>query len=120
MAEMETLTLAAGHDADLLVEPIIIDATEKDEPFVQMNGKERPLKANDMAMRDGQGVICTIIYGQDNRTPISPQTRRALYVVYAPEGVPETAVQQQLDLVWHYIQQFAPAATQEVQLIFTA
>ncbi len=58
-----------------------------------------PLKPGDMMMRDGQGVGCTIIYGQDNRTPISKNTRRALYVAYAPVGVPKTAVRQQLDLI---------------------
>ena len=85
-AELETLVLTAGHDADLLEAPITIDATQEGDEFIQMNGAVRPLKPNDMMMSDGQGIICTIIYGQDKRTPISPKTRRALYVAYAPSG----------------------------------
>jgi DNA/RNA-binding domain of Phe-tRNA-synthetase-like protein len=79
-AELETLILTAGHDADLLEAPVTIDATEGGREFVQMNGTVRTLKPDDMMMSDGKGIICTIIYGQGKRTPISPDTRRALWL----------------------------------------
>ena len=119
-AELETLVLTAGHDADLLEAPITIDATQAGDEFVQMNGTVRPLKPNDMMMRDGKGIICTIIYGQDKRTPISSRTRRALYVAYAPAGVPVTAVQQQLDSIRENILLFAPKAETELVQIYAA
>ncbi|WP_420642566.1 phenylalanine--tRNA ligase beta subunit-related protein [Candidatus Leptofilum sp.] len=119
-AELETLVLTAGHDADLLVPPITLDATQVGDEFVQMSGKKRPLKPNDMMMSDGKGIICTIIYGQDKRTPISPNTKRALYVAYAPEGVPVTAVQQQLKAIHQNILLFAPNAQVELQEIYAA
>ncbi|MEM7734857.1 MAG: phenylalanine--tRNA ligase beta subunit-related protein [Deinococcota bacterium] len=103
-AELETLVLTAGHDADLLQEPIHIDASRGDETFIQMNGKTKTLKADDMMMRDAQGVVCSIIYGQDARTPISETTTRALYVAYGPAGVPKDAVRQQLEAITHNIQ----------------
>ncbi|MEZ4519935.1 MAG: hypothetical protein R3C44_24935 [Chloroflexota bacterium] len=71
----------------MLAAPVTIDATQGGEQFTQMNGSTRFLKPNDMMMTDGKGIVCTIIYGQDKRTPISPKTRRALYVAYAPAGV---------------------------------
>lgn len=119
-AELETLVLTAGHDADLLEAPITIDASQGGEEFLQMNGAQITLKPNDMIMTDGKGVICTIIYGQDKRTPISPQTRRALYVAYAPLGVPQTLVQQQLDTIRKYVLLFAPQAAVELLEIYTA
>lgn len=119
-AELETLVLTAGHDADLLEAPITIDATQGNETFIQMNGSERTLRPNDMMMSDGKGVICTIIYGQDKRTPISPNTRRSLYVAYAPAGVPATAVQQQLDLIQENVRLFAPEAEVEMFEIYAA
>ncbi len=119
-AEVETLVLTAGHDADLLEPPITIDATQEGDEFIQMNGSPQPLKAGDMMMSDGKGIICTIIYGQDKRTPISPETRRALYVAYAPLGVEVTAVQQQLDLIHENILLFAPEAELELTEIYTA
>lgn len=119
-AELETLVLTAGHDADLLEPPVTIDATQEGDEFIQMNGSLQPLKPGDMMMSDGQGIICTIIYGQDKRTPISPKTRRALYVAYAPVGGGSTAVQQQLGLIHEHILLFAPAAEVELLEIYPA
>jgi DNA/RNA-binding domain of Phe-tRNA-synthetase-like protein len=119
-AELETLVLTAGHDADLLERPLILDATRGGEAFRQMNGSEKVLKPNDMMMSDGKGVICTVLYGQDQRTPISPSTRRALYVAYAPSGVPVEAVVRQLDVICENIQLFAPEAQVEGLEIYAA
>ncbi len=118
-AELETLVLTAGHDADLLQEPITIDASQGHEEFIQMNGRIITLKPNDMMMTDSRSVVCTIIYGQDQRTPISPQTRRALYVSYAPPGVSRESVQQQLDSIRANILLFAPKAGVEMVEIFS-
>lgn len=120
MAEMETHILTAGHDADLLAEPVVIDATKGDEVFTQMNGAVISLKSNDMMMSDGKGIVCTIIYGQDNRTPISDKTRRALFVAYAPPGVPKKKVQHQLDSILENIRLFAPEALLEVLEVYSA
>lgn len=120
MAEMDTLVLTAGHDADLLISPVRIDVTKADDAFIQMNGKSTRLKKGDMMMADHQGVVCTIIYGQDRRTPISEMTRRALYVVYAPNGVPLEKVRQQLDLIQKYVINAAPKAAVEMQKIYCA
>lgn len=90
------------------------------EEFIQMNGRIITLKSNDMMMKDSQGVVCTIIYGQDQRTPISPQTRRALYVSYAPPGISRKSVQKQLDSIRDNILLFAPKAEVEMVEIFSA
>jgi len=120
MAEMDTLVLTAGHDADLLVHPVRIDVTKEDDAFVQMNGKTTQLKPGDMMMADNKGVVCTIIYGQDQRTPISHATRRALYVAYAPAGVAKEKVQEQLDLIRKYVILAAPEAIVEIKEIYGA
>ena len=119
-AELETLILTAGHDADVLEAPVTIDATHGGEPFRQINGTVRSLKPNDMMMSDGQGIVCTILYGQDARTPISPHTRRALYVAYAPSGVPRMAVQQQLDTIRANVLLVTPEAEVEMLEVFAA
>ena len=119
-AELETLILTAGHDADLLVPPLVIDASQGTESFVQMSGAEKMLKPNDAMMSDDKGIICTIIYGQDQRTPISPSTRRALYVAYAPPGITAAIVQQQLDAIRDNVLLFAPNAQVEMMEIYSA
>ena len=107
-AELETLVLTSGHDIDLLEGAVRIGVTSGGERFLQMSGQERTLKANDMMMADEGGVACTIIYGQDNRSPISPKTTRAVYVAYGPAGVPPKAIGQQLAGIRDYIFMFAP------------
>ena len=119
-AELGTLVLTAGHDADLLKSPLTIDATQGGETFTQMNSSEKSLKADDMMMADAQGMICTILYGQDKRTPISPKTRRALYVAYAPAGVPKEEVMRQLESIRENVLLFAPEAEVEGLELFTA
>jgi DNA/RNA-binding domain of Phe-tRNA-synthetase-like protein len=114
-AELQSLVLTAGHDADLLEAPVRIDATLGSEAFEQMNGSTRTLKANDMMMLDGSGIVCTILLGQDKRTAICEKTRRALYVAYAPAGVPVAAVQTQLELIRDYVLLIAPEA--EIELL---
>jgi DNA/RNA-binding domain of Phe-tRNA-synthetase-like protein len=120
MAEMDTLVLTAGHDADRLIHPVRIDVTKEDDAFVQMSGKTTQLKPGDMMMADNQGIVCTIIYGQDQRTPISHATRRALYVAYAPIGVAKGKVQEQLDLIRKYVILAAPEAIVEIKEIYGA
>ncbi len=90
------------------------------ETFVQMNGAEKTLRPGDMMMSDGDGVVCTVLYGQDRRTPISPASRRALYVAYAPAGVPAEAVAEQLETTRDNIALFAPEAEVELLEVYAA
>lgn len=115
VAELQTFVLTAGHDAGLLEGPLIVDASSGGETFIRMNGAEKTLKPGDMMMLDGRDVVCTVLYGQDRRTPISPATRRALYVAYAPAGVPLAAVERQLSAIRDNVGLFAPEA--EVELL---
>jgi DNA/RNA-binding domain of Phe-tRNA-synthetase-like protein len=109
-AEVETLVLTAGHDVARLQAPLRIDNSREGEQMTQMNGAAKPIRAGDMVMRDAGGLACSILYGQDNRSPISPATTHALYVAYAPVGVPAQAVQAQLDGILAYTRLFSPAA----------
>jgi DNA/RNA-binding domain of Phe-tRNA-synthetase-like protein len=96
MAEVETMILTAGHDAQKLHAPIVIDVSREGEQMTQMNGTPRAIRSGDMIMRDAEGICCSVIYGQDARSPVSPQTSHVLYVAYAPAGVAPEAVERQL------------------------
>ena len=110
MAEMETLLLTAGHDVDKLLEPVVFDVSAEGDEIIQLNGEIRPMRPGDMIMRDAEGVRCSIIYGQDNRSPISKQTSRVLYVTYAPPGISSPMVQAHHDLLKTYMTEFFPEA----------
>jgi len=118
-AELETLILTAGHDMDQLEAPILIDVARKEDEITQMDGSRKNVPAGDMLMRDARGVACSILRGQDNRSPISKTTTHVLYVSYVPDGVTEAQVRAQLDAMEKYVRLFAPdCITEQSTLIF--
>lgn len=120
MAEVETLVLTAGHDSAKLSASISMDVSSEGHQMTQMNGTSRVIRAGDMIMRDAGGISCSIIYGQDDRSPISSETRCVLYVAYAPAGVGEGAVAGQLRRIEENIRLFSPAARVEQHRLLTA
>jgi len=120
VAEVETLVLTAGHDVAKLAAPVIIDVSREGDEMVQMNGAAKSLYAADVIMRDAGGIACSIIYGQDNRSPISPTTSHVLYVAYAPAGVAAAAVEAQLDAIAANIRLFCPAVVIEQRRLIPA
>jgi DNA/RNA-binding domain of Phe-tRNA-synthetase-like protein len=113
VAEVETLVLTAGHDAAKLQGAISVDVSLDADRITQMNGSSKEIRAGDMVMRDAGGVCCSILYGQDNRSPISPATTRVLYVAYAPAGVPAETVAGQLAKIEGNVRLFSPKAKVE-------
>ena len=73
-----------------------------------------------MIMRDANGLCCSIIYGQDNRSPISSETSHVLYVAYAPVGVPAEIVDTQLQKIEMNIRLFSPTAHVERHQLLSA
>ena len=120
MAEVETLVLTAGHDADKLRGPITIDVSRDGEQMTQLNGAPRVIRAGDMIMRDAEGICCSIIYGQDARSPISPATSRVLYVAYAPSGVAADLVERQLQRIEAHLRLVSPDVTTEQRRLLSA
>jgi DNA/RNA-binding domain of Phe-tRNA-synthetase-like protein len=94
-----------------------MDVARAEDVMVQMNGAVKALRAGDMVMRDSGQVVCTVIYGQDNISPISNATTHALYVAYAPLDVQEQQVESQLRKIEENIRLFCPNATTEQLMI---
>lgn len=120
MAELETQVLTAGHDAAKLIGKLSISTTTGEDTLIQLNGLTKNLPPGDMLMADQQGIICTIIYGQDQRTPITPETNHVLYVAYAPRGIPDEAINSQFEKIFTYVRFFSAGAKIEQQHIFRA
>jgi len=110
MAEVDTLVLTASHDADKLQGEIRMDVARVGDQLTQMSGALKAVLVGDMLMRDAHGVCCSIIYGQDNISPLKPESTHALYVAYAPAGVPAAQIHEHLQRIWENIQLFSPGA----------
>jgi DNA/RNA-binding domain of Phe-tRNA-synthetase-like protein len=110
MAELENQMLTAGHDAAALDGPIHVDVARGDEEYVLFSGKTQVLKAGDMFMHDGRGVISSVLYGPDARTRIRPETARVAFAVYGPPGVERDRVARHLAAIADNVRLIAPAA----------
>lgn len=118
-AELETQLLTASHDAERLVAPVRVDASTGEEVLPMLSGKRKQIKAGDMMMADGEGVICTILYGQDRRTAVTEQTQQVLYVTYAPVGITREQVVRHHQALLRNVRLFARAA-QGAERVVTA
>jgi DNA/RNA-binding domain of Phe-tRNA-synthetase-like protein len=120
IAEVETFVLTAGHDVTKLQEPVIMDVSREGDTITQMNGASKAIRAGDMIMKDAHGICCSILYGQDNRSPISRETSHVLYVSYAPAGVGAEAVDRHLKRIEENIRLFSPNAIIEQHILLAA
>jgi DNA/RNA-binding domain of Phe-tRNA-synthetase-like protein len=120
IAEVETFVLTAGHDVAKLHGPISMDVSYEGDQMVLMNGSSKVIRAGDMIMRDAGGICCSIIYGQDNRSPISAATSHVLYVAYAPAGVPAERVDAQLRKITENVRLFSSTVIVERHHLLSA
>lgn len=120
VAEVDTLVLTAGHDVAKLHGVVSIDVSRDGDQLTQMVGTPKAIRAGDMIMRDAHGICCSIIYGQDNRSPISLETAHVLYVAYAPVGVPAEVVAAHLQAIEENVRLVSPLAVREQQQLLLA
>jgi len=120
MAELNSQLLTAGHDLDRVVEPVRIDVAVGDERYTRIDGQEQQLKAGDMYIADAEGVLSSIIYGPDRRTQIRADTQRALFTVYAPEGIAPSAVRAHLQEIRDHALLIAPQAEVKQLAVYCA
>ena len=118
MAEMQDLLLTAGHDLDVVRLPLTLDVAQGTEQYTLLRGEGQTLKAGDMLIRDQTGVISSIIYGPDQRTQITPDTRNVVFTVYAPPGIDAQTVKDHLQHIRDYVLVFAPQAQIELLHIY--
>jgi DNA/RNA-binding domain of Phe-tRNA-synthetase-like protein len=118
MAEVKDQLLTAGHDLDSLQLPLRLEATRGDETYTLMRGEIQQVKAGDMMILDGKGIISNIIYGPDQRSQIKLSTRNVIYTTYAPAGIYKLAVEDHLRDIEHYVRLFSPQAQNELLQVF--
>ncbi len=113
MAEMKDLLLTAGHDLDALLLPLTLDVAAGTETYTLLRGEELFLKPGDMMISDRAGVISSIIYGPDQRTQITADTRNVIFTAYAPAGIETQTVERHLENIRDYVMIIAPQAQAE-------
>ena len=120
MAELKNQLLTAGHDLDVLEMPVGVDVAQGDEHYTRINGQEQQMKAGDMMISDARGIISSIVYGPDQRTRITPETKHVLFTVYAPPGIDAEAVRLHLEDIRTNVLVASPDARTEVLEVYRA
>jgi DNA/RNA-binding domain of Phe-tRNA-synthetase-like protein len=110
MSELKNLLLTSVHDLEKTTLPILVEKANGSETYEGIDGTLRSLKANDMFMKDTEGIISSVIYGPDKRTMVDDNTRSALFAVYAPAGIGGEKVRTHLEDIRKYILEVSPEA----------
>jgi DNA/RNA-binding domain of Phe-tRNA-synthetase-like protein len=118
MAEMQDMLLTAGHDLDALHLSLTLDVATGTENYTLLRGDEQILKAGDMMISDQKGIISSIVYGPDQRTQITPDTKNVVFTAYAPPGIDEQAVAGHLQHIQENVMVFAPQAWVELFKVY--
>jgi DNA/RNA-binding domain of Phe-tRNA-synthetase-like protein len=107
-AEIETGLLTAGHDADLLVVGLTVDVVAAGDTYTGIGGRPIEAAPGDMCIRDGAGIISSIVYGPDDRTRLRAETRAAVFTTYAPAGIGAGPVRRHLEAIEAGVRAVAP------------
>ena len=118
MAEMQDLLLTAGHDLDVLHLPLTLDIATGTEGYTLLHGEQQTLKPGDMMIRDQMDIISSIIYGPDQRTQITTETRNVVFTVYAPPGIGEQTVLDHLQHIKENVMVFSSQAKVELLEVY--
>jgi DNA/RNA-binding domain of Phe-tRNA-synthetase-like protein len=107
-AELETGLLTAGHDADLLVGGLTVDLVAAGDRYTGIGGRPIEAAPGDMCIRDGAGIVSSIVHGPDDRSRLREETRAAVFTTYAPAGIGTDAVTRHLEAIAIGIRAVAP------------
>ena len=109
-AEIESLLLTAGHDLEAIEPPLMADITRADEEYIGIGGRPIQVKPGDMSIRDGAGILSTVLYGPDQRTRLRRETGAVVFTTYAPEGIPDSELDRHLRRIESLVLAQSPSA----------
>ena len=90
--------------------PLVLDVANGHESYTSLNGTVQTLSLTDKFISDNKGVISSIIYGPDNRTPIKSDTSEVIFTVYGPEGISSQQMMSHLEDIRSFVYLVSPDA----------
>lgn len=110
MAELSTGILTAVHDLDVLEGDVVADVAAGAETYTRYDGVAERCKPGDMFIRDGIGVLTSVVQGPTTHARVTPETVNAMFCLYALPGIPESLVATHLDLIERHVRLISPTA----------
>lgn len=120
MAEVKHGLLVAGHDLEKLSGDYALKLSKGGESFTTVAGQLRALKADDLFMTSGGGILSSILEGQDYYTRLTENSTGALYCVYGVGGVTAMQLEDFFTDLARYTRVAFPLASVEAGRVFQA
>jgi DNA/RNA-binding domain of Phe-tRNA-synthetase-like protein len=112
-AELETGLLTAGHDGDRLAGGLTADVVVAGDGYTGIGGREIQAAPGDMCIRDGGGIVSSVVYGPDDRTRLSDDSQTAVFTTYAPAGIGPDLLTRHMELIAEGVEVAAPGSAVE-------
>jgi DNA/RNA-binding domain of Phe-tRNA-synthetase-like protein len=94
IAEMRHALLLGVHDLDTIVGDIWVDVAREGEVFSGLGGRNVVTRANEVVLRDDQGIWASYTQGPDSRTVVGAATTDAIVLgFFTPETTAEAMTQ---------------------------
>jgi DNA/RNA-binding domain of Phe-tRNA-synthetase-like protein len=106
MAETCYGILMAIQDLDRFHGEWRLDLAEEGETFQGVSGKMIRCKEDEIVLRDGKGIVCSLFQGPDFRTRVEPASRNIVVYVFTASGIQEEHVSSGLQLALEILEKF--------------
>jgi len=110
IAEMYHGILMAIQDLERFQGEWKLDLAHEGETFEGVSGNTIRCKEDEIVLRDGEGIVCSLFQGPDFRTRVAPMSRNIVVYVFTAPGIQEEQVSNGLKLALEILEKFGHGA----------
>jgi DNA/RNA-binding domain of Phe-tRNA-synthetase-like protein len=98
--------LMAIQDLERFHEEWELDLAHEGETFQGVSGKTILCKEEEIVLRDGEGIVCSLFQGPDFRTRVEPTSKDIVVYVFTAPEIQEEQVSSGLKLALKILEKF--------------
>jgi DNA/RNA-binding domain of Phe-tRNA-synthetase-like protein len=106
MAEMCHGILMAIQDLNRFDGGWRLDLAREGETFQGVSGRMLHCKDEEIVLRDGKEIVCSLFQGPDSRTKVDPSSKNIVVYVFTAPGIEEEHIANGLQLALEILQKF--------------
>jgi DNA/RNA-binding domain of Phe-tRNA-synthetase-like protein len=104
--EMSHGILMAIQDVDRFEGEWRLDLADEGETFQAVSGKTIVCKRDEIVLRDGKGIVCSLFQGPDFKTRVEPASKNIVVYVFTAPGILDEHVSNGLQLALEMLEKF--------------
>ena len=106
IAEMYHGILMAIQDLDRFQGEWKLDLAHDGETFQGVSGKMIRCKEDEIVLRDGEGIVCSLFQGPDFKTRVETMSKNIVVYIFTAPGIQEEQVSNGLQLALEILENF--------------